>query len=167
VAALIAPIRRAVVNGRTDLPFVEVRPYADLLRQQMRPWRLGTTLMTLFGLLALGVAATGLYAVFTHAISERRQEMAIRIAIGAPPWRVLALVLTESGRIALIGVICGCALAVGSGRWVQSLLVGVTASDPIVMGLASAVMLTVAVVATLLPARTAARADPTALLRAE
>ena len=56
--ALIAPIRRAVLDGRTDLPFVEVQPYAELLQQQMRPWRLGTALLTLFGVLALGVAAS-------------------------------------------------------------------------------------------------------------
>jgi ABC-type antimicrobial peptide transport system permease subunit len=166
-SALIAPIRRAVLNGRTDLPFVEVRPYADLLRQQMRPWRLGATLLTLFGVLTLGVAATGLYAVFAHAIRERRQEMAIRIAIGAHPSRVLAMILAESFRLAALGVLCGSALAIVAGRWVQSLLVGVTASDPAVLGVSAALMLVVAIVATLMPARAAAKTDPTALLRAE
>jgi len=167
VASLIAPLRRAVLNGRTDLPFVEVRPYADLLRQQMRPWRLGTTLLTLFGALALGVAAAGLYAVFAHAIAQRRHEMAIRIAIGAHPGRVLTMVLRESGRVAMLGVLCGCALAVVSGRWLQSMLVGIAPSDPLVLAMAAGVMLVVAIVATLLPARAAARADPTTLLRAE
>ena len=167
VDALVAPIRRAVLNGRTDLPFVEVRAYADLLQQQMRPWRLGTTLLTLFGVLALGVAGTGLYAVFAHAIAERRQEMAIRIAIGAHPRRVLAMILAESGRVAALGVLSGCVLAVVAGRGLQSMLVGIAPSDPLVLGLAAVVMLAVAVAATLLPARAAARADPTSLLRAE
>ena len=134
--ALIAPIRRAVLDGRTDLPFVEVRPYAELLHRQMRPWRLGTALLTLFGVLALGVAATGFYAAFAHAIAERRREMAIRIAIGAQPARVLAMILRESGRVAAIGVVCGLLLAVVAGRWLQSMLVGIVPADPLVLGLA-------------------------------
>jgi ABC-type antimicrobial peptide transport system permease subunit len=164
---MIAPIRRTVLNGRTDLPFVDVRPYADLLQRQMRPWRLGATLLTLFGALALGVAATGLYAVFAHAIAERRQEMAIRIAIGAHPARVLTMVLGESGRVAAFGALCGCALAIVAGRWLQSMLVGIEPSDPVVLGTAAVIMLAVAIVATLLPARAAAKSDPTTLLRVQ
>jgi putative ABC transport system permease protein len=167
VAGLIAPIRRAVLDGRTDLPFVEVRPYTDLLEQQMRPWRLGAALLSLFGVLALSVAGIGLYAVFAHAIAERRREMAIRIAIGAQPGRVLGMILREAGRLAAVGVLCGCALAVVAGRSLQPMLVGTAPFDPIVLGTAGALMLIVAGLATFLPARTASRADPTALLRAE
>jgi predicted permease len=165
--SLITPIRRAVVDGRTDLPFVEVRPYTDLLARQMRPWRLGTALLSLFGVLALTVAAMGLYAVFAHAIAERRREMAIRIAIGAQPGRVLGMILREAGRLAAAGVMCGSALAVLAGRWLQSMLVGTAPSDPLVLGAAGILMLFVAVLASFLPARTASRSDPTALLRAE
>ena len=71
----------------------------------MRPWRMGTALLSLFGALALGVAGVGLYAVFAHAIAERRREMAIRIAIGAQPGRVLAMILREAGRLAAAGVL--------------------------------------------------------------
>ena len=166
-AGLIAPIRRAVLDGRTDLPFVEVRPYSALLERQMRPWRLGTALLSLLGALALGVAGLGLYAVFAHAIAERRREMAIRIAVGAQPGRVLAMILREAVRLAAVGVLCGCALAVVAGRWLESMLVGTAPSDPVVLGAAAVVMLCVAGVATFLPARAASRADPTALLRAE
>jgi predicted permease len=165
--SLIAPIRRVVLDGRTDLPFVEVRPYSALLERQMRPWRMGTALLSLFGALALGVAGLGLYAVFTHAIAERRREMAIRMAIGAQPGRVLAMILREAGRLAAVGVLCGWALAVVAGRWLESMLVGTAPSDPVVLGAAAVVMLCVAGLATFLPARTASRADPTALLRAE
>lgn len=165
--SLIAPIRRAVADGRTDLPFVEVRPYRDLLARQMRPWRLGTALLSLFGVLALSVAGIGLYAVFAHAMAERRREMAIRIAIGAQPGRVLGMILREACRLAAIGVLCGGALAVVAGRWLQSMLVGTAPSDPIVLGAAGALMLLVAGLATLIPARAASRVDPTALLRAE
>ncbi len=144
-----------------------MRPYTDLLERQMRPWRLGTALLSLFGALALSVAGIGLYAVFAHAIAERRREMAIRIAIGAQPGRVLGMILREACRLAAVGVLCGCALAVVAGRWLQSMLVGTAPSDPIVLGAAAVLMLFVAGLATFLPARTASRADPTALLRAE
>ncbi len=109
---LIAPIRRAVLNGRADLPFVEVRPYRDLLERQMRPWSRGTALLTLFGALALTVSGVGLYAVFAHVIAERRREMAIRIAIGAQPARVVA---NDSSRSVPF---CrrGCCLRLGARR---------------------------------------------------
>lgn len=165
--SLVAPIRRVVVEGRTDLPFVEVRPYTALLERQMRPWRLGAALLSHFGVLALSVAGMGLYAVFTHAIAERRREMAIRIAIGAPPARVLGMILREASGLAGVGVACGCALAVAVGRWLQSMLVDTAPSDPIVLGAAGVLMLLVTGIATFLPARTASRADPTVLLKAE
>ena len=81
------PSAAQVLDGRADLPFVEVQPYADLLERQMRPWRLGTALLSLFGVLALSVAGIGLFAVFTHAIAERRREMAIRLALARGPTR--------------------------------------------------------------------------------
>ena len=164
---LISPIRRAVLNGRADLPFVEVRPYRDLLERQMRPWSRGTALLALFGALALSVAGVGLYAVFAHVIAERRREMAIRIAIGAQPARVVRMILRDACRSAAAGVVCGSALAVVAGRWLQSMLVGTVPSDPFVLGAAAFLMFIVAGLATFIPARTASRADPTSLLRAE
>jgi putative ABC transport system permease protein len=162
-----AAVRRAVLGDRTDLPFLEVRPYAQLLERQMQPWRTGTVLFALFGGLALTVAAMGLYAAFAHAVGERHREMAIRIAIGARPQGVLAMILREANRLALVGVVCGCAAAAAGGRWLESMLFGTAPSDPIVLGAAAALMLLVAAVATYLPARTASRANPTSLLRAE
>ena len=164
---LVTPIRRAVLDGRADLPFVEVRPYLDLLELQIRPWSRGTALLTLFGALALTVSGIGLYAVFAHVIAERRREMAIRIAIGAQPARVVRMILRDACRSAAAGVVCGSALAVVAGRWLQSMLVGTVPSDPLVLGAAGFLMLIVAGLATFIPARTASRADPTLLLRAE
>ena len=84
-AALEAPIRRLVVGGRTDLPFLHVRPYSQLLEAQIRPWRMGTMLLALFSGLAVMAAAIGLYAAFAYAVGERRRELAVRMAIGARP----------------------------------------------------------------------------------
>jgi predicted permease len=166
-AAAVAPaIRRIVVGSRTDVPFIRVRPYAQLLDRQMRPWRLGTALLALFSGLALAVGAVGLYAAFSHAVTVRRREMAIRIAIGAKPIGVVGMILREALRLAGAGVLAGWIAAIVGGRWLQSLLFETSRADPLVLGGAAAVMLAVAIVATLLPARAASRANPAALLRA-
>ena len=165
-AAAIAPqVRRIVTGGRADIPFVRVRPYADLLERQMRPWRLGTMLLALFSSLALLVGAVGLYAAFSHAVTMRRREMAIRIAIGSRPGEVTALVLREAALIAGAGVAGGLAAAVIGGRWLQSLLFETSRTDPMVLGSAGALMLIVAMAATVVPARAAARANPASLFR--
>jgi hypothetical protein len=162
----MAPVvRRAVVGDRTDLPFVRVRPYAELLERQMRPWSMGTRLLVLFSALAVSVAAIGLYAAFAHAVAERRREMAIRIALGAAPPAVLRMVLRDASILTAAGSVIGCAAAAASGRWVQSLLFGTQPSDPLVLGTAAAAMLIVALLATFKPAREASRADPSQLLR--
>jgi putative ABC transport system permease protein len=163
--ALAGPIRRWFVGQRHDLPFVRVTSYASLLDRQMRPWRLGTTLLALFSAIALAVAAIGMYAVFAHAVSERRREMAIRLAIGAHPEGVFRLVLREAGRVAGLGILCGTGVALLAGKWIQALLFETTTADPLVLGAAGAIMLAVALVATLLPARAASKADPNELLR--
>jgi len=165
IDGLAPQIRRIVLGERTDLPFVRVAAYTASLDRQLRPWRLGTTLLGIFSALALGVAAMGLYAAFAHAVSERRREMAIRIAVGARPAGVLRLILRESLTRAAAGVVIGSLAAMVSGRWVQSLLFETAPSDPIVLGFAAVVMLTVALAATLLPARAASKADPNILLR--
>jgi putative ABC transport system permease protein len=165
--ALAPAIRQIVAGSRTDLPFVHVAPYAQLLDRQLRPWELGTTLLVLFSSIALGVAGIGLFASFAHAVAERRREMAIRLAIGARPSGVLALVLKEALVLAGIGAIAGCVASAWLGRWVQSLLFGTAATDPLVLVPAVAAMLVVAAAATFLPALSASRTDPSKLLRVD
>jgi putative ABC transport system permease protein len=166
-AALAPAIRRIVVGNRTDVPFIRVRPYTQLLDRQMRPWRLGTALLGVFSALALCVGAVGLFAAFSHAVTVRRREMAIRIAIGARPRGVVWMILREATRLAAAGILVGWAAAVVGGRWLQSLLFETSRADPLVLGSAATIMLAVAMAATLLPARAASRADPSSLLRAE
>lgn len=164
-ASVASAVRRAVVGNRTEVPFVRVRDYTQLLERQMRPWRLGTVLLGLFSALALGVGAVGLYAAFAYAVAVRRREMAIRLALGARPRRVVTLVLREALVLVSAGIVAGCATAVAGGRWLQSLLYDTSHTDPIVLGGAALVMLATALVATLMPARTASKADPASLLR--
>lgn len=163
--ALVPTIRRLLVGDRTDLPFIEIRPYSRVLDREMRPWRTGTTLLVLFSALAVMVASIGLYATFAYAVAERRREMAIRLAVGARPSAVLGMVLREALVLAAIGAAAGCVAAVGAGRLIATVLYGTRPSDPSVLGAAAATMVIVALLATLLPARSAARSDPSVLLR--
>jgi ABC-type antimicrobial peptide transport system permease subunit len=165
VAALAPAIRKAIVGTRADVPFVRVRPYAQLLERQLRPWQLGTVLFGLFSTLALLVGAVGLYAAFAHAVTLRRREMAIRIAIGAAPRGVTGMILREALLLAAAGILGGWIVTLIAGRWLASLLFETSRADPIVLGSAGALMLAVAAVATIIPARSASRANPAALLR--
>ena len=158
-------VRRLVTAGHVDLPYVRVRSYAELFDRQLRPWRVGTTLLMIFSTLAVGIASVGLYAAFAHAVTLRRREIAIRIAIGAAPGRVRSMVLREAGLIALTGITIGVACAIAASRWATSLLFAVPPADPLVLGGAAALMSCVAVLATILPARTAAGTAPSILLR--
>ena len=162
---LITTIRSLVVSDRADLPFIEIRPYAQVLDRQLRPWRVGTTLLTLFSVLALLVASVGLYATFAYLVTERRREIAIRLAVGARPSGVLAMVMREAVGLAAVGAAAGCLAAIGFGRMVTSLLYDTTPSDPLVLGAAAVAMVVVAAAATLLPARTASKSEPSVLLR--
>jgi predicted permease len=167
-AAGLAPaIRQAVMGGRRDLPFVRIREYSDLLDRQIRPWKLATALLELFGVLALGVGGIGLYAAFAHAVALRRREMAIRIAIGARGGRVMGVIVGEALVLACAGIVVGWLSAVAGGHWLQSMFFGTSPTDPLVLGSTALLMLTVAAAATVVPAYMAARANPSELLRTE
>lgn len=164
---LVNPIRTLIVNGSQELPYLQVAPYAQLLERQVHPWRLGVTLLGMFSMLAMAVAALGLYAAFAHAVTVRSREMAIRIAIGASPARVVFMILQEALRLSSVGIATGALGAALGARSLQSLLFGFIPGDPLVLASAGSAMLLIVVIATWLPARRAARAEPSALLRAE
>lgn len=159
-------LRRALTGGRADLPPARVRSYASVLQRQVRPWELGVTLLAIFSALAVLLAAAGLYAAFAHAVVLRRREMAIRIALGATPGAVRTLIFRDAALVTLSAAALGCSGAFLAARSLQSVLYGIVAGDPLVLGGAVVLMTMVAVAATVLPARTAARSDPNVLLKA-
>jgi putative ABC transport system permease protein len=140
---------------------------ASMLEPEFRPWKLGATLFTAFGVLAALVAAIGVYSVVAYAVSQRTQEMGIRIALGARLTDVVSLVLVESSRIVTIGVVLGIAAAIGLGRLVASLLYGISPRDPLVIACAACALLGIGLPASIVPGLRAARVDPSAALRAE
>jgi putative ABC transport system permease protein len=137
------------------------------LEPELRPWRLGATLFTAFGLLALLVAAVGVYGVIAYSFSQRTHELGIRTALGASVGDTYKLVLGEAMRLTMIGVAAGVLLALALGRLVASLLYATSAKDPLVIAAAAAVLLAVGTAASLLPAWRATKTDPMTVLRAE
>jgi putative ABC transport system permease protein len=120
-----------------------------------------------FALLALAMAAVGLYGLLAYGVSERRPELGIRAALGAAPGALAGLVVREAGWLIVTGAALGMAGALGATRLVATLLFGVGELDPTAFFLAATVLLLVAMTACWLPARRAARVDPTVALRAD
>jgi putative ABC transport system permease protein len=160
-------IRAAVTGGRTDLPFVDIQPYAANEGPRLQHWVIGTQLLLLFGALALATAAMGMYAAFAHSVAERRLEIAVRLAVGASRQRVLVMMLLEGALIAVRGAITGVLVAALVGWAAQSIILGLSSPSLLVSAAAMAIVLTVAIVATWLPALTASRAEPNTLLRTD
>jgi predicted permease len=166
-ARLAEPLRRelqALVPGTT---FVTVEPLVTTLDPVLRPWRLGATMFTLFGSVALLVAAIGLYGVIAYSVTQRHHEMGVRIALGASTGHLLRLVVGEGLRVTLLGIVLGAAGAFLAGKLIASLLFGVPARDPLTFGVVAIVLLVVATLASLIPAWRASRVDPNLALRAE
>lgn len=127
--------------------------------------RLMAMLSGFFGGLALLLAAVGLYGVMSYMVEQRRQEIGIRMALGAGRGRVLRMVLRESAVLVTIGVALGAGLALLSSRYAESLLFGLTATDPLTIGLSVAGLALIGACASLIPAWRAARVEPTTALR--
>jgi putative ABC transport system permease protein len=146
---------------------VSFNPMTTYLEPQLRPWRLGATLFTAFGLLALVVATIGVHGVIAYSFSQRTHELGVRTALGASVRDTYELVLGEALRLTAIGVAVGVLLALGLGRLVASLLYATSARDPLVIAIAASVLVGAGTAASLVPAWRAARTDPMIALRAE
>jgi ABC-type antimicrobial peptide transport system permease subunit len=118
-----------------------------------------------FGILALVLACVGLYGVMSQDVTRRRQEIGIRLALGAEPSRVLGAVIRDTAIIAVAGILIGTAAAMGLSKLISGLLFDVSARDPLTLGAAATILAITTLVAGYLPARRAARVDPTTVLR--
>jgi predicted permease len=154
---------------KTEFPDIKVSTatMAAAMEPEYRPWQLGATLFTLFGLLAAIVAAIGVYSSVSYAVSQRMHEFGVRVALGATWNRIVKEVLGAGLRTVLVGVVAGLALALASGRLIASLMYGVSPSDPAAMIVASVLLIVAAALACLLPAWRAGRADPVSALRTD
>lgn len=160
-------IRRELTRAMPGDGFVVVRPLQEIVDSESRSWRLGATLFVAFGGLAFVVAVVGLYGVINYNVAGRMHELGVRIALGANPSSLVRMVVRQGVRLAFVGVAIGLAIAFGAARWVQPLLFQQSATDPLTYSVVGVSMLLVAVVASLMPARRAAQADPNLALRSD
>jgi predicted permease len=159
---------RAVLQGqRPDLPYALVEPLAEETRADMLPYRLGAMLFGMFGVLALVLAAVGLYGVLGYFVTERTTEIGIRRSLGAPASAVIALVARQGLIPVSIGITAGLGVAFAGTRLLASLLFGIDARDPIAFTSAALFLSGVACLAILVPAFRAARVDPLIALKHE
>jgi predicted permease len=165
--ALVAPLRRRLQSAAPNLPYVRVEPFREQVAPQTRSWRLGATMFGAFGVLALALAAVGLYGVLAYDVGQRTHEMGVRVALGARGRDVSRLVVADGLRVAIGGGAIGFAIALAAGRVVEPLLFRTSPRDPRTFALAAIVVLVVALVATLVPAWRAGRVDPVVALRGE
>jgi putative ABC transport system permease protein len=166
-AALIKPVLDVVKNLDSSVPLAELQPLAYQLDRSLWQQRFSATLMTVFGLLALGLAALGIYGVISYSVTQRTRELGVRMALGARPQDVLRLILRQAATLTLIGAAAGLAGSLALGRLIASQLYGVTASDPLTLAAVILLLSSVAVLAAYLPARRATQVDPMVALRSE
>ena len=144
-----------------------VRSLADAIESEFRPWKLGAKLFTAFGVLAVLVAAVGVFSVVSYNVTQRAHEMGVRIALGAQTGDMLSLVLGGSIRSVSIGIGVGMVIALVLGRLIESLLFDVSARDPWAFAAATVILCVIAIAASTAPAFRAARTDPMQALRAD
>lgn len=151
--------------GSWSRPSIKIM--GELLAPKLRPWRVGAQLFTIAGLLALLVAAVGVYSSMAYTISQRTQEMGVRIALGASGASIMRLVIADGVRVVAFGVALGLLIALALGSLVASLLYKTSPRDPLVLSASIMTLLVVTVVACSIPAWRASRADPLTALRVE
>jgi len=165
--ALVQQIRKTVVSVDSSLPIDGVDPLAKLMERSIAQERLVAQLATAFGVLALLLAAIGLYGLMTYSISRRTREIGLRIALGAQRSGVLRLVLVDAMRLVIVGLVVGILAAYLSTGLLETQLNGVKPGDPLSIVVAALVLMAAAILAALLPALRAARVEPIIALRSE
>jgi ABC-type antimicrobial peptide transport system permease subunit len=160
-------IRAEIRRAAPDLPIQTTVTMDEALAASVAQPRFRTVLLGLFATAAMLIATCGLYGLMAYAVTQRRREIGVRMALGATRRDVLRLVLTHALRTVLTGLIVGLAGAAGVTRVLQTFLFGVTPTDPLVFTAVTLLLLAVGLMAAWLPARRATRIDPWAALRAE
>jgi putative ABC transport system permease protein len=166
-AALASAVRETIQSVDRGLPVFDVRTMGDIVARSVAARRFVMLLLAAFAALALTLAVIGLYAVLAYAVAQRTPELGVRLALGAPPARLVLQVLGEGLRLAAVGVVLGAVAAGAAATAMSSLLFGVGALDPVAFFSAAALLLMVGLAASYVPARRAARVDPLVALRYE
>jgi predicted lysophospholipase L1 biosynthesis ABC-type transport system permease subunit len=166
-AALAQPLRAMVARVDPELPLYDVREMDQRLAGTLQTARFNTLLLSLLGGIGLLLAATGIYGVIAYFVSQRTQEIGVRIALGASTASVVRLILGQSLKPVAAGAAVGVAGALAASRVLASQLFGVSRTDPVTIAAVVATLIGVALVASAVPARRAAAVNPTRALQSE
>jgi predicted permease len=166
-ASLAETVRAAARDIDKDLPVYDMKTMSTLRSESVAERRFVLILVSAFGLLALGLAAIGVYGVMSLVVSERTREVAVRVALGAEPARMIGLIVGQAALLAGLGTAVGLAAVLPLTPLLRSQLYGIEATDPVTLASVPIALVTVAVLAALVPARRAATVDPLVALRAE
>jgi ABC-type antimicrobial peptide transport system permease subunit len=159
-------IRKTISQMNPRIPVTNVRLMQDIVDRSVARASFIMTLLAIAGSMALLLSAVGIYGVISYVVAQRRPEIGIRMALGARVSQVATLVLGQAMRLAIIGVAIGLVAAIAGTRLLQSLLFGVSPTDVLVLAGATVVLLIIAALASVAPARRAAAIDPVSAMRA-
>jgi predicted permease len=165
--SLISAVRNEVRKRDGSVPVPTLRTMREIVSASLTARRFQMAMILLFAALALGLALVGVYGVTSYSVARQTREIGVRIAIGAQPSEVLRSVLVKGLRPVGLGLLIGLVAAAGAAFSIRSLLYGIVPLDPVALGTVSGALLLTATIACYIPARRAARVDPTVALRAE
>jgi len=165
--AIVSAVREAIKEVNRNLPIAEVAMFSEQVDRSLVQQKLIARLSSFFGLLALLLAAIGLYGVISYSVMQRTREIGIRMALGAERRNVLRLVLAQGAKLTLIGALIGLGASWALTRWIESLLFGVSPTDPATFVIIASSLMAVALLACYVPARRATKVDPMVALRCE
>jgi predicted permease len=164
-AAMIPTVRRAMTELNANTPTFSEAPVTELVERRMRRERLLSSLLTVFAAVTVFICCLGIYGLLAYAVERRRQEISVRMAIGAQTSDVVRLMVRESLVPVVCGIAAGALLSIAANRWLAQLLFGVSSYDPLTLIGASVLFVVVAIAAAALPSRRAARVNPVLALR--
>jgi ABC-type antimicrobial peptide transport system permease subunit len=167
VSGVVESVRQELLRLDPSILYVYARLPHQAVMTQIRPWRLGASVFVLFGALALIVAGVGLYSVVSYLVTQRRQEIGVRIALGARPRDIVRMVVADGMVLVGAGLAAGLVLSLIGGRGLSSLLFATSPTDPVVFATVIVTISIVAMAAAWSPARRARRVDPLEALRTE
>jgi len=165
--AQVGTVREVLRSVDPTVPLTETASMTSVLAESIAQQRFTATLVGGFALAALGLAVLGLYGVISFGVARRAREIGVRLALGAAPGRVLGMVMWEGAALSVIGVGLGLAGAIALGRVLAGLMFRVSPTDPAMLAGVAAILVAVALMASLVPARRAIRIDPVTALREE
>jgi predicted permease len=166
-AALVPVVRRTIASLHAGIPIYDAQPMGDVLSRWMAQTTFVLAALAAAAVITLVLGAVGLYGVIAYSVSLRTRELGVRMALGAAPGAIHRMILREGLLLALIGLAVGLAAFIGTGRVLRRLLFEVSAVDPVTLAATVVVLFGISLVASWLPARRAARADPLDALRVE